>query len=263
MLTVANILRFRARSTPKQIAFTTLDSKGKEYSSITFEKLNARAEKVAHNIKEKSNVQKGSMVALIYRYSEIIDYVIALFGCFYANIVAVPIVTTSVSIRDECTEILFILEHCDIHLALTTESNLKSLSKDFTTSTGAGLPKIEWWKTNEFGSYHPKKKGVEEIIEIHPNELAYIEYTKSPSGELKGVLLNHSSVLGNCLNIKSAIDIKSSDVLACGIEARNGPGLGLGVFQAICSGSHTIFLPEGSWEIPNLWCNIITRFKGF
>jgi hypothetical protein len=88
---IAAVLRHRARTTAKLPAYWVLDGKGKEIASITWDKLASRAEKVAQVIRDKSSLYRGDRVALIYRDTEIIDFAIALMGCFIAGVVAVPI----------------------------------------------------------------------------------------------------------------------------------------------------------------------------
>lgn len=85
------VLRHRARAHAKQAAYWVLDQKGKEIASITWDKLASRAEKVAQVIRDKSNLYRGDRVALIYRDHEIIEFAVALMGCFIAGVVAVPI----------------------------------------------------------------------------------------------------------------------------------------------------------------------------
>lgn len=107
--TIAAVLRFRAQNTPKDIAYTVLDYKGRDSASITYEKLNARAERVAQTIKEKSSLKRGDNVALLYRRTEVLEFLVAFYGCLYAGMVAVPIVTSSTHVDDELTEVVFIL----------------------------------------------------------------------------------------------------------------------------------------------------------
>ena len=85
------VLRHRARAHAKTPAYWVLDQKGKEIASITWDKLASRAEKVAQVIRDKSNLYRGDRVALIYREAEIIEFDVALMGCFIAGVVAVPI----------------------------------------------------------------------------------------------------------------------------------------------------------------------------
>ena len=259
--TIAAVLRFRAHSTPRALAFTILDSKGREFASITYEKLNSRAEKISQTIKEKSGLSMGDNVALIYRRSEMIEYLVALFGCFYAGVVAVPIITHSVTLDDEVTEIIFIMESCHITLALTTEVNIKNLSKDFG-SRGQQLPKIDWWRSNEFGYYQPKKKGVDELVAVNAHELAYIEYSKSQMGELKGIIMDHTMIMNLCLLEKASNDWKQSDVVLSSIEPRQQYGLLMGAFWGVYNGAHVVFMSEGALESNGVWGTAVTKYKG-
>ena len=85
---IATILGHRGNLQAKNQAFIILDSKGKELGNITWEKLASRSEKVAQVIRDKSGLYRGDRVALVYRDSEIIEFVVALFGCFIAGVTA-------------------------------------------------------------------------------------------------------------------------------------------------------------------------------
>ncbi|CCX13621.1 hypothetical protein FPQ18DRAFT_15915 [Pyronema domesticum] len=88
---IHTVLRHRARTIPKQQAYVVLDNKGKEQQVCSWEKLSLRAEKVAQVIREKSGLYRGDRIALVYRDAELIDFAVALLGCFIAGVVAVPI----------------------------------------------------------------------------------------------------------------------------------------------------------------------------
>ena len=201
--TIAAILRYRAFSTPKSAAFIVLDARGKEMATLTWERLNAKAEKISQVIKEKARrYGKGDMIALVYRKAEIADFIAALYGVFYAGMVAVPVVTSSAS--DDLSELAFVLNSSSASLALTTEFNLKGIMKDMATAKHVSLANVEWWKTNEFGSSISKKKGAEELVTVNTTELAYIEYSKAPNGEIKGVAISHRTILSQCQTLKAA-----------------------------------------------------------
>ena len=147
------VLRHRARAHPKQPAYWVLDQKGKEIASITWDKLASRAEKVAQVIRDKSNLYRGDRVALIYRDTEVIEFAVALMGCFIAGVVAVPI-----NSLDDYQSLNLVLTSTQAHLALTTENNLKGFQRDITAQKLNWPRGVEWWKTNEFGSFHPKRR---------------------------------------------------------------------------------------------------------
>jgi len=164
---IGAVLRHRGRTNPRQPAFWVLDSKGKEIASITFEKLASRAEKVCQVIKEKSNLYRGDRVALVYRDSEVVDFAVALLGCFLAGVVAVPMN----GVEGDYAKLQLLLTTTQAHLALTTEENLKRFQRDISTRRLKWPTGVEWWKTNEFGSLTKRR---DDGPQLPAPDLAYI-----------------------------------------------------------------------------------------
>lgn len=273
---LASILRHRGRANARSNAIVTLDAKGKEFSAITWDKLASRAEKVGQVIRDKSGLYRGDRVALLYRESEVIDFTIALLGCFLAGIVAVPINT-----HTKFKDITYILNYTQSHLALTTDANLKSFHRDFTAA-GQSWPRgVEWWKTNEFGSYHPPSKKAEPPA-LQVPDLAYIEYSRAPTGELRGVVMSHKTVMHqmSCLSTilssrdrdrrksKAAMDSKmlnapvtKSQTVLSYLDPRQSIGMIMGVLMTIYSGNSTVWVPQSTLAVPGLYANVISKFK--
>ncbi|KAI1073866.1 acetyl-CoA synthetase-like protein [Whalleya microplaca] len=276
---IAAVLRHRGRTTAKLPAYWVLDSKGKEIASITWDKLGSRAEKVAQVIRDKSSLYRGDRVALVYRDSEIIDFAIALLGCFIAGVVAVPI-----NDLQDYPKLNLILTSTQAHLALTTDNNLKSFQRDITTQKLNWPKGVEWWKTNEFGSYHPKKK--DDVPPLSVPDLAYIEFSRAPTGDLRGVVLSHRTVMHQmaCLSaIVSAVPGHgpgdtfnrtlrdkngraigggaSSEILLSYLDPRQGIGMILGVLLNVYSGHTTVWVENKAVNTPGLYAHLITKYK--
>ncbi|KAK9460002.1 uncharacterized protein V1516DRAFT_475464 [Lipomyces oligophaga] len=269
---LASILRQRGRTTSRLNAFVTLDTRGKESSAITWDKLSARAEKVGQVIREKSGLYRGDRVALLYRDCELLDFAVALLGCFLAGVVAVPINMTS-----KFSDITYILKSTQSHLALTTDVNLKSFHRDFTAQ-GKSWPRgVEWWKTNEFGSYHPPKKTEPPALQVP--DLAYIEYSHAPTGELRGVVMSHKTVMHQMICLSSILSSKTknpsrkpSGQLMSGLptsyqtvmsylDPRQSIGMIIGVLMTIYSGNTMIWLPSSTLATPGLYVYALSRHK--
>ena len=286
---MANVLRHRALKNPKQPAYWVLDQKGKETSSITWDKFSSRAEKVAHVIKDKSNLYIGDRVALVYRDTEIIDFAIALMGCFIAGVVAVPInffsadtATKGLSL-DDYNRLNVVLTTTQAHLALTTDANLKTFARDVTQNKLPWPRGVEWWKTNDFGSYHPKKK--DESAPLVVPELAYIEFSRAPTGDLRGVVMSHRTIMHQmaCLSAVVATIPTGDDTFNHGLrdkqgrsiagpgsmgdtilsylDPRQGIGMILGVLLTIYGGHTTIWMESLAVRTPGLYANLITKYK--
>lgn len=277
---IGAVLRHRARTNGKSPAYWVLDAKGKEISSITWDKLTSRAEKVAQVIRDKSSLYRGDRVALIYRDTEIIDFAIALLGCFIAGVVAVPI-----NDLEDYAKLNVILTSTQAHLALTTDNNLKAFQRDITTQKLNWPRGVEWWKTNEFGSWHPKKK--DEAPALAVPDLAYIEFSRAPTGDLRGVVMSHRTIMHQmaCLSaILSTVPTgptrdafhtslrdkngrlmagtsNKSEILLSYLDPRQGIGMILGVLLTVYGGHTTVWLENKAVETPGLYAHLITKYK--
>ncbi|KAE8380640.1 putative AMP-binding protein [Aspergillus bertholletiae] len=256
------VLRHRSRVHSKQAAYWVLDQKGKEIASITWEKLASRAEKVAQVIRDKSNLYRGDRVALIYRDSEVIEFAVALMGCFIAGVVAVPI-----NSLEDYQSLNLVLTSTQAHLALTTENNLKNFQRDITAQKLNWPRGVEWWKTNEFGSYHPKKK--DEVPPLVVPDLAYIEFSRAPTGDLRGVVMSHRTIMHQmaCLSAMISTVPGSSkprphgETLISYLDPRHGIGMILGVLLTVYGGHTTVWLEDRAVETPGLYAHLITKYR--
>ena len=275
---IGAVLRHRGKTHPKQSAYWVLDVKGKEMASITWEKLASKAEKVAQVIRDKSNLYRGDRVALIYRDSEVIEFAIALMGCFIAGVVAVPL-----NCVGDYQKLSLLLMTTQAHLALTTDNNLKNFHRDITTNKLKWPNGVEWWKTNEFGSYHPKKK--DESPPLQVPDLAYIEFSRAPTGDLRGVVLSHRTIMHQMATlsaiiaaIPSATDTfarnlrdKNGDFMVQGsktgetilsyLDPREGVGMILGVLLGVYGGHTTVWMESKTPETAGLYAHLITKYR--
>ena len=277
---VAMVLRHRAKTNPKQPACWVLDQKGKEVVSITWEKLASRAEKVAQVIRDKSSLYRGDRVALIYTEAEVIEFAVALMGCFIAGVVAVPI-----NDLRNYQRLNIVLTSTQAHLALTTESNLKNFQRDITAAKQNWPRGVEWWKTNEFGSYHPKKKGEEPAVVVP--DLAYIEFATAPTGDLRGVVMSHRTIMHQMATLSAVICTSTSntkgdtfnpnlrdknghlvtgggrygEIILSYLDPRQSIGLIMGVLLSVYGGHTLVWMDQKTMDTPGLYAHLITKYK--
>ncbi|KAK9727987.1 hypothetical protein K7432_001392 [Basidiobolus ranarum] len=254
--TLPSVLRFRAAHTPRNVAYSVLDGKGKDIGAYSWDKLVGRAEKIAQLLRGKSDVRKGDRIGLVYRKSEYLDFISALFACFFIGAVAVPIVNT-----DSLAEVVFILKTTRTALVLSTELNIKALTRDLQNHRDEWPTSLEWIKTNDLGSLNRKQNYNEQNSAVEPTDLAYIEYSKSPNGELKGVGISHMTIMAQCAAFKAA-SRSSGDVLVNAIEPRMQVGLILTAFIGVYCGNYTVCISSSTaLEIPGLWMGCMTRYR--
>ena len=277
---IGAVLRHRGKMQARQPAYWVLDSKGKETASITWDKVASRAEKVAQVIRDKSNLYRGDRVALVYRDTEVIEFAIALLGCFIAGVVAVPINNVN-----DYQKLSLLLTTTQAHLALTTDNNLKAFARDISNQRLKWPTGVEWWKTNEFGSYHPKKKDGDTPLQVP--DLAYIEFSRAPTGDLRGVVLSHRTIMHQmaCLSAILATipatqntdtfssHLKASDgtfvvprsgkyeTIMSYLDPRESCGLILGVLLGVYGGHTTVWFESKTVDTPGLYAHLISKYR--
>lgn len=217
-------------------------------------------------------------MALIYRDVEVIDFAVALMGCFIAGVVAVPI-----NNLDDYLRLNVILTSTQAHLALTTDNNLKTFQRDITAQKLSWPRGVEWWKTNEFGSYHPKRK--EDVPPLVVPDLAYIEFSRAPTGDLRGVVMSHRTLMHQmaCLTaIISSVPSSHGDTIHGGLRDKSGRNLAgasaaeiflsyldprqsigmiLGVLLTVYGGHTTVWIEAKMVETPGLYAHLISRYR--
>ncbi|OBZ84976.1 Uncharacterized protein C56F8.02 [Choanephora cucurbitarum] len=274
---LAEVIRHHASHSQNRLrpAVTQLDDKGREINSLNWEKLGARAEKVAMVIREKSGLMKGASISLIYRKSEIIEFIAALLGCFIAGMIAVPI-----NQIEGLSELWYIFQSTKTHLVLTTDNNLKTITKTIKVRNQEFPKEVDWWPTNDFGSLYAHQTKSGKYNSIHYTPIAYIEFTKSLNGELKGVTVSHRTIMRSCYGLVSAMtetvisqpedntqsvslnwNTHSSETILSYLEPRQQLGLHLSVLGSIYNGSHTLFTSPSMMETPTVWIQTMSKYK--
>lgn len=268
---LAMILRKRAKLYEKEPALLVIDDKGKESKVITWDKLYYRAEKIAQQIKNKAALYPGDRVCLIYQNVEIIDFMVALYGCFLSGVVAVPLPSSMPT-----KELQSVMRDTQSHLCLMSDSVYKFFEKQ-----GKQLKTLLWpkgmavWKTSDIGTYKPSKKDGDPPLKI--SDLAYIDYTKGSSGELRGVVMSHRTIINqmkmmdkifstspniNTPLIRSTLkSTRPKNNLLSTLDVRGSIGLIFSMLFSVYTGNLFIWLQNKTAETPGLYANILSSYK--
>lgn len=272
------ILKERAALYKNELALLVVDGKGKEQLSISWEKLFLKAVKVALELKHRTHLKQNDTVALLYKDGEVCEFAVALFGCFMANVTAIPI-HHDISLP----EMFDIISLTSTSLVLISETVAKELERVSTVN-----PKIVWpskvsrLRTSDLGS---ARKSEQEAFFArakkedlgNKNDLAYVEFSRSPVGELRGIALSHRTILHqmNCLDmsllslpdaagsLKHSLKVprRNKKVFLATIDIRISIGLIVGVMFTIYSGNMLVWAPPKVMEVQGLYANIISKHR--
>jgi acyl-CoA synthetase (AMP-forming)/AMP-acid ligase II len=259
--TIAAILRYRAFSTPKEIAFIQFDERGKEIASISYEKLNSRAEKIAHYINDKMHVTQGANIALLYKRADVLEYIVAFFSCIFAGCVAVPIISVNDDI--DFQHITFILSTTNAKLGLTLDACLKPYAREIQLARTAWPPDFEFVKSNEVSGVSRRKGTSDEPVSVNTTEVAYIEYSQSIAGEVKGAIMTHFAVMSQCKTNKVVHGMGPSDVVMMAMEEpRQHIGCLMGMLLGVYNGSLAVYAHHAACTTAPSFLSIVAKTGG-
>ncbi|CCC68759.1 hypothetical protein NCAS_0B06750 [Naumovozyma castellii] len=202
------IVRGRFEHYGSENAMISVNSKGKE-TFISWDKLYLRAEKVANEL-TKHKLYRMDKVLLWYNKEEIIEFTVALLGCFIAGMVAVPISFESYSLG----EIIEIIKLTNSKFILLSNECHKQLDNLHSTSNNTKIKlikneffqQITFLKTDDLGTYSKAKKSTP-TFDI-PN-VSYIEFTRTPLGRLSGVVMKHKILINQFVILSDILDSRS------------------------------------------------------
>lgn len=274
------ILRGRYEHYEKVTAIISIDGKNKE-ASISWGKLYLRAAKIAYEL-NKSQLFKMDKVLVWYNKSEIIDFAVALLGCFIAGMVAIPVSFETYSLGEviqiiKLTNSKFVLISNDCHKQLdnlqTTSHNtkIKLIKNDF-------FSQMTFLKTSDLGIYSKAKK---EMPTFEIPIVSYIEFTRTPLGRLSGVVMKHKSLASQFKMLASILDSRSMPhwkkgniirlfekrstseryTILNSLDPTRSTGLILGLLFNIFTGNLLISIDDAILKRPGGYEEIINQYK--
>uniref|UniRef100_A0A8C0BEI6 Disco interacting protein 2 homolog A n=1 Tax=Buteo japonicus TaxID=224669 RepID=A0A8C0BEI6_9AVES len=256
-LYLADVLQWRAQTTPDHPLFLLLNSKGTVASTASCIQLHKRAERVAVALIEKGRLNVGDHVALVYPPG--VDLIATFYGCLYAG--CIPITVRPPHPQNLATTlptVKMIVEVSKSACILTTQAIMKLLkSKEAATAVD-----IKTWPTILDTDDMPKKKLASIFRPTSPDMLAYLDFSVSTTGILAGVKMSHAATSALCRSIKLQCELYPSRQIAICLDPYCGLGFALWCLCSVYSGHQSILVPPLELESNvSLWLSAVSQYK--
>ncbi|KAE8580639.1 hypothetical protein XENTR_v10024494 [Xenopus tropicalis] len=256
-LYLADVLQWRAQTTPEHVLLLLLNSKGAVSSSATCLQLHKRAERIAAGLVEKAHLNVGDHVALVYPPG--IDLIATFFGCLYAG--CIPITVRPPHPQNLATTlptVKMIVEVSKSSCILTTQAIMRLLK----SKEAAAAVDIKTWPTILDTEDMPKKKVLRVFRPASPETLAYLDFSVSTTGILAGVKMSHTACSALCRSIKLQCELYPSRQIAICLDPYCGLGFALWCLCSVYSGHQSILVPPLELESnASLWLSAVSQYK--
>jgi 8-amino-7-oxononanoate synthase len=184
--TLVDLLQRRAIEQPGQRAYTFLLDGETDAVSLTYAELDQQARAIAAWLQQQDAV--GEPVLLLYPPG--LEFIAALFGCFYAGTIAVPAYPPQ--LNRNSARLAAIVDNAQARLCLTTTPTLTQLQRWLEQ-----IPQLKNLQslTTDAALPEPADNWLES--EIAPDTLAFLQYTSGSTAMPKGVMVTHHNIMCN------------------------------------------------------------------
>jgi hypothetical protein len=125
--TVSHIILWRSERQPDDIAFTTIDSKGRESRSVTYRKLSMKIHSLSHYLVVKKGIRPREHAIVMFPHG--LDYVVAIHACLYAGIVPIPFAPPDTNrLKEDIPALLTLVNDFEVQ-AIICNSTVEELLK--------------------------------------------------------------------------------------------------------------------------------------
>jgi acyl-CoA synthetase (AMP-forming)/AMP-acid ligase II len=250
--TLPEILETRAQHTPEQVAFIFLPDGETQEEKITYRELHDAALDLAYQLGRLD--VKGERAVMLFPPG--LDFIKALFGCFYAGVIAVPAYPPRKNRSLERIKVLvadsgasIILSANDIHQ--TFERSFSDVEE---------LKRLAWLVIDNprFPASTPPR-----LHASMTSDIALLQYTSGSTGQPKGVMVAHSNIMRNCEFIRNSFGFSTASVAVSWLPSFHDMGLVGQIFQPVYTGFPSIFMaPVSFFQKPVRWLKAFSRYRG-
>ncbi|AEA65922.1 fatty acyl-AMP ligase [Burkholderia gladioli] len=249
--------RYRASATPELPVYTFVGFGDEPSQVLTCAEIDRRASALAARL--LTHVRSGDRALLLFEPG--LDYIVALFGCLYAGVIAVPAYPVEPAQAERTLpRLIAMVADCAPAVILGT-----STERDACAQLGApmrSLARMPWL-----------------VVDVpHPDELtaapwdpatrpdqaqpAYLQYTSGSTGSPKGVMISHSNLMHNSALIARRFGHDGGSRGTIWLPPYHDMGLIGGILQPLYAGfpvalmSHLDFLKH-----PLRWLRTVSTFR--
>ncbi|MFD9466951.1 amino acid adenylation domain-containing protein [Streptomyces sp. NPDC060027] len=242
------MLQARAEEHPRREAYSFL-SNGEEVSdSLTYAELGLKARSIAALLVDRGLT--GKRVLLMHPTG--LDFVAALFGCFYAGVTAVPVVPEESGYRWRTDRLRRLLSDCDPAALMVASGDNAGRDDD-----GTGLPPLLYsGETAAVNGFEP--------VAVDPGFPAILQYTSGSTSLPRGVMVTHRNVIGNVVMLERMFGQPEGATTVGWLPLHHDLGLFGNVLRSAYSGGRCVLMSPMSFiRRPVRWLQAISRFGAF
>lgn len=249
-MNLVDVLRQRAQIQPDSVACVYLGDGEDVKTEVSFGELDRQSRAIAARLQ---GLGAGGECAILL-YPPGLEFLSALFGCLYANVVAVPLPVPR--LKGSIAQFLGIVEDLNARIVMTTATAMARLRR-------MDLPALETLVCLSTEDTQAELARAWQAPATASDAVVYLQYTSGSTSNRKGVMIRHANVIANLLGIAERFRHHDESVSVTWLPHTHDLGLVSGILQPLYHGHPNIMMsPTAFVQQPIRWLSAISRYRG-
>jgi amino acid adenylation domain-containing protein len=251
-LNLVSVIRTRTDEFANREILRFLGDQEGDETCVTYADLDLRARAIAAELQAAGGLGQRALVL----HPPGIEYIVALLGCFYAGVVAVPAYPPRMN--RSVNRLRDIALDAQARFGLTTAAALDRFDRQ--EQSNSDLSALHWIATDQCSSalatqWQPHTPRADDI--------ALLQYTSGSTSAPKGVMLSHANFLHNINGMAALRGANTDDHFVSWLPPYHDMGLVGATLFPLCIGTTaTLLSPTTFLQRPYRWLAAITRHGG-
>ena len=251
-LNLVSVIRTRTQELANREILRFLGDQEGDETCVTYADLDLRARAIAAELQAAG----GSGERALVLHPPGIEYIVALLGCFYAGVVAVPAYPPRMN--RSVNRLRDIALDAQARFGLTTAAALDRFDRQ--EPGNADLNSLHWIATDQCS---PDLATLWRPHTPRANDIALLQYTSGSTSAPKGVMLSHANFLHNINGMAALRGANTDDHFVSWLPPYHDMGLVGATLLPLCIGTTaTLLSPTTFLQRPYRWLAAITRHGG-
>jgi acyl-CoA synthetase (AMP-forming)/AMP-acid ligase II len=248
------LLQDRASSEPLRKALVFLAEGDEAQAVLNYAELDRGARAIAACLHEQSHPSRAILL-----FPPGPEFVRALWGCFYASVVAVPAYPPDPArLSRTLPHLRMMASDARVDLVLTTAK-----IAELAGTLGELAPELDALRWIATDTVDLTRADLHRAPDLRPDTPALLQYTSGSTALPRGVLLDQANILENLRSIQQSFGLTREDTGVIWLPPYHDMGLIGGILEPVYAGFPVVLMPPMAFlERPVRWLRAITRYGG-